>query len=94
VLGSGARKYAHKIPFIVKFNHNELMTYPNKFDQIMFGSGQAGLRHGRAGGRRDDLLRQRREPRQIVESAEAFERPTSSAWRPCCGATCATTPSR
>jgi len=38
VLGSIARKYAHKIPFLVKFNHNELMTYPEKYDQIMFGS--------------------------------------------------------
>jgi fructose-bisphosphate aldolase, class I len=38
VLGAVARKYAHKIPFIVKINHNELLTYPNKFDQVMFGS--------------------------------------------------------
>jgi len=38
VLGSVARKYAHKIPFIVKINHNELLTYPNKFDQILFAS--------------------------------------------------------
>src|SRR4030095_10632887 len=38
VLGSVSRKYAHKIPFLVKFNHNELMTFPNKFDQIMFGT--------------------------------------------------------
>ena len=38
VLGAVARKYAHKIPFIVKINHNEFLTYPNKFDQIMFGS--------------------------------------------------------
>ena len=38
VLGAVARKYAHKIPFLVKINHNELLTYPNKFDQIMFGS--------------------------------------------------------
>ena len=38
VLGSCARKYAHKIPFIVKINHNEFLSYPNKFDQIMFGS--------------------------------------------------------
>ena len=36
--GTVARKYAHKIPFLVKINHNELLTYPNKFDQIMFGS--------------------------------------------------------
>jgi class I fructose-bisphosphate aldolase len=38
VLGIVARKYAHKIPFIVKINHNEFLTYPNKFDQIMFGT--------------------------------------------------------
>src|SRR6187401_102887 len=37
VLGIVARKYSHKIPFIVKINHNELLTYPNKFDQVMFG---------------------------------------------------------
>src|ERR1700757_3503661 len=38
VLGAVGRKYTHKIPFLVKLNHNELMTYPNKFDQIMFGT--------------------------------------------------------
>jgi class I fructose-bisphosphate aldolase len=38
VLGIVARRYAHKIPFIVKINHNELLTYPNKFDQVMFGT--------------------------------------------------------
>src|SRR6266581_4322370 len=38
VLGAVSRKYAHRIPFIVKINHNELLTYPNKFDQILFGT--------------------------------------------------------
>src|ERR1041384_4196150 len=38
VLGMVARKYAHKIPFVVKINHNELLTYPNKHDQVMFGT--------------------------------------------------------
>ena len=38
VLGTGARKFAHKIPFFVKFNHNELLTLPNKFDQVLFGT--------------------------------------------------------
>ena len=38
ILGSVARRYAHKIPFIVKLNHNELLTYPNSFDQVMFGT--------------------------------------------------------
>ena len=58
VLGSVSRKYAHKIPFIVKLNHNELLTYPNQFDQVMC-VGQAGLGHGGRGCWRDDLLRQR-----------------------------------
>ena len=56
--------YAHKIPFIVKINHNELLTYPNKFSQILFAQRRAGVGHGRGGGRRDDLLRLRgRRPR-------------------------------
>ena len=38
ILGSVARKYAHKIPFIVKLNHNELLSYPNTFDQVLFGT--------------------------------------------------------
>src|SRR5438477_5104762 len=38
VLGAVARKYAHKIPFIVKINHNELLTFPNRFDQVLFGT--------------------------------------------------------
>src|SRR5881396_1437172 len=38
VLGAVSRKYAHRIPFLVKLNHNELLTYPNKYDQILFGS--------------------------------------------------------
>ena len=46
VLGSCARKYAHKIPFIMKFNHNELLTYPNKYDQIIFGSVEQAFNMG------------------------------------------------
>ena len=41
VLGAVSRRWAHKIPFIVKINHNELLTYPNEDDQILFGRGQA-----------------------------------------------------
>ena len=58
--GTVARKYAHKIPFLVKINHNELLTYPNKFDQILFGSVRAGLEHGRYGCGRHHVLRLRR----------------------------------
>jgi fructose-bisphosphate aldolase, class I len=46
VLASVARKYAHRIPFIVKINHNEFLSYPNKFDQIMFGSVDEAWRMG------------------------------------------------
>src|SRR5438874_4913726 len=48
VLGSIARKYAHKIPFIVKINHNELLTLPNKFDQVLFGTVQQAYDMGAA----------------------------------------------
>ena len=48
VLGSVARKYAHKIPFIVKINHNELLTFPNQFDQILFGTVQEAYDMGAA----------------------------------------------
>ena len=49
VLGAVSRRYAHRIPFIVKLNHNELLTYPNKFDQIMFGSVEQAYDLGAAG---------------------------------------------
>ena len=49
VLGAVSRKYAHKIPFLVKLNHNELLTYPNKFDQRMFASVEQAFDMGAAG---------------------------------------------
>src|SRR5216110_1799150 len=49
VLGSISRKYAHKIPFILKLNHNEFLSYPNSFDQIMFGSIEQAYEQGCAG---------------------------------------------
>ena len=57
VLGSVARKYAHKIPFLVKLNHNEFISYPNAFDQIRFGSVRQAFDMGGAGRRRDHLFR-------------------------------------
>ena len=57
VLGAVSRKYAHKIPFLLKFNHNEFLTYPNKFDQIFFARVKQAQRHGRGGGGRDHLFR-------------------------------------
>src|SRR5437762_13273069 len=50
VLGIVARKYAHKIPFVVKINHNELLTVPNKFDQVLFGTVKEAMVMGSNGG--------------------------------------------
>ena len=72
VLGSVARKYAHRIPFIVKINHNELLTYPNKFDQIMFGTVKEAWNTGAAAVGATIYFGSDESSRQIVEVAEAF----------------------
>jgi class I fructose-bisphosphate aldolase len=72
VLGSMSRKYAHKIPFIVKMNHNELMTLPNRFDQIMFGSVQQAYDLGAAGVGATIYFGSEESTRQIQEVAVAF----------------------
>ncbi len=72
VLGSVARKYAHKIPFIVKINHNELLTYPNNFDQIMFGTVEQAYDMGAAAIGATIYFGSEESDRQIQEVAEAF----------------------
>ncbi len=74
VLASVARKYAHKIPFIVKINHNEFLSYPNKFDQIMFGSVEDAWNMGATAVGATIYFGSEESGRQIVEVAEAFER--------------------
>lgn len=74
VLGSVARKYAHKIPFIVKINHNEFISYPNKFDQIMFGTIRDAWNMGAVAVGATIYFGSPESGRQIVEVAEAFER--------------------
>jgi len=69
-----ARKYAHKIPFIVKINHNELLTYPNKYDQIMFGSVEEAWNLGAAAVGATIYFGSQESNRQLIEVAEAFER--------------------
>lgn len=69
-----SRKYAHKIPFIVKINHNELLTYPTKYDQIMFGSVEAAWNLGAVAVGATIYFGSENSSRQIVEVAEAFER--------------------
>lgn len=67
-----SRKYAHKIPFIVKINHNELMSYPNNYDQIMFGTVEDAWNLGAAAVGATIYFGSEESNRQIVEVAEAF----------------------
>lgn len=73
VLASVSRKYAHKIPFLVKINHNELLTFPNNYDQIMFGSVEKAYDMGAAAVGATIYFGSEESNRQIVEVAEAFE---------------------
>jgi class I fructose-bisphosphate aldolase len=73
VLGAVARKYAHKIPFIVKINHNEFISYPNKFDQIMFGTIRDAWNMGATAVGATIYFGSDESARQIVEVAKAFE---------------------
>jgi len=73
VLARHARKYAHKIPFIVKINHNELMTYPNKYDQIPFGSVREAWDMGATAIGATIYFGSEESTRQIQEIAAAFE---------------------
>ena len=74
VLGSVSRRYAHRIPFIVKLNHNELLTLPNKFDQVMFGSVDQAYDLGAAGVGATIYFGSEESTRQIQEVSEAFAR--------------------
>jgi class I fructose-bisphosphate aldolase len=74
VLAACSRKYAHKIPFIVKLNHNEFLSYPNKFDQIMFGSVDEAWNLGATAVGATIYFGSDESGRQIQEVAAAFER--------------------
>lgn len=74
VLASVSRKYAHKIPFVVKLNHNELLTYPNTFSQISFGSVEEAWNLGATAVGATIYFGSEDSNRQIVEIAAAFER--------------------
>jgi class I fructose-bisphosphate aldolase len=73
VLGMTARKYAHKIPYILKINHNELLTYPNKFDQIMFASVEQAYDMGAAAVGATIYFGSEESAGQIIEVSEAFQ---------------------
>lgn len=72
VLGLTSRKYAHKIPFVVKLNHNELLTYPNKFDQVMFGQVKQAWDMGAVGVGATIYFGSSESTRQIQEVSAAF----------------------
>jgi class I fructose-bisphosphate aldolase len=73
VLGAVSRRYAHKIPFIVKLNHNELLSYPNTTDQTMYGSVQRAWELGAAGVGATIYFGSAESRRQIIEVSQAFE---------------------
>ncbi|MFB3817577.1 MAG: class I fructose-bisphosphate aldolase [Candidatus Methylomirabilales bacterium] len=73
VLGAVARRYAHRIPFIVKINHNELLTYPNRFDQVLFGSVEEAWNMGATAVGATIYFGSEESTRQIQEISEAFE---------------------
>jgi len=73
VLGAVSRRYAHHIPFIVKLNHNELLRYPNRFDQVMFASVQRAWELGAAGVGATIYFGSDESTRQLVEVSHAFE---------------------
>jgi class I fructose-bisphosphate aldolase len=87
VLGTVARKYAHKIPFIVKINHNELLTLPNKFDQVLFGTVKEAHNLGAVAVGATIYF-------GSDESARPLRKLTSWEWPAFCGVTCATPSSK
>jgi len=72
VLGSVARKYAHRIPFLVKINHNELLTYPNNFEQILFGTVKQAYDMGAAAVGATIYFGSDDSHRELIEIAQAF----------------------
>ncbi len=74
VLGMASRKWAHRIPFVVKLNHNELMTFPNKFDQVMFGKVEQAWNMGAAAVGATIYFGSPESTRQIQEVSAAFAR--------------------
>ena len=73
VLGAVSRKYAHKIPFIVKFNHNQLLTYPNTYDQVFFAQIEQAFDLGAVGAGATIYYGSEESNRQITEVSEAFK---------------------
>ena len=92
--GIVSRRYVHRIPFIVKLNHNDFLNYPNTYDQIMFSEVRQAADLGRGRRRGHHLLRLRgRRPPDRRGLPGLRRGPPARACSPCCGATCATRPS-
>ena len=94
VLGAVSRRYVHKIPFIVKLNHNDFLHYPNTYDQVMFGSVHQAVDLGAVGVGATIYFGSESGP-PAPRGLDGLRRgPPTRACSPCCGATCATRPSR
>lgn len=72
LLGLHARKYAHRMPFVVKINHNELLTHPNKYDQILYGTVKETWNMGAVAIGATIYFGSKESNRQLVKIAEAF----------------------
>ena len=94
VLGAVSRRYAHRIPFVAKLNHNELLTLPNRFDQVMFGTVEQAFELGAAGVGATIYFGSEESTRQIGEVSEAFADAHSLGMFTVLCATCATPASR
>lgn len=94
VLGAVARKYAHRIPFIVKLNHNELLSYPNSYDQVLFGSVRDAWNMGAAAVGATIYFGSEQSRRRWSRSPVPSTRRMNWAWRRSCGVTCATRDSK
>jgi len=90
VLGIMSRAYAHKIPFIVKINHNELLTVPNRFDQVLFGTVKEAYEMGAAAVAQPFTLDRRKAPARLLRSATHLLQRTIWAWLLFSGAISAT----
>lgn len=94
VLGAVARRYAHKIPFVVKINHNELLTYPNNYDQVLFGSVEQAWEMGAVAVGATIYFVGRKPPSAHGDRGRLRTCPRPGHGDHPCGAICATTPSR
>lgn len=94
VLASVSRRYAHRIPFLVKLNHNETLSYPNTFDQTLYASVEQAFNMGASPSARLSTSAQKNPAARLKKYRRPLSARMSWGWSPCCGPTCVTRPLR